>query len=200
MNLEEKQKIALEEIVKSGIIEEFYLAGGTALLIRYNHRKSYDFDFFIERPEFDFVNLISNLTDLQILTLSKNTLIFLFKDVKFSLFCYNYPLIEELEYNKILNINIASDKDILCMKAVSIMQRGSKKDFFDLWFLMKINKIDLNMLIELCNKKYKDKFNEQILLKSLIFFEDAERERYKDIDKNWNEIKNFFVLMVKKKI
>ena len=38
--LKEKQREALEKLVKSGITEGFYLAGGTALLIRYGHRES----------------------------------------------------------------------------------------------------------------------------------------------------------------
>ncbi len=198
--LTKKQKRALEKIVQSGITKKFYLAGGTAISIKYNHRISEDFDFFIKNNKFNFQPFIQNLSDTRILTLSNNTLIFDFLGVKFSFFCYNYKLIEELYFHKELNINIASDKDIICMKAISIIQRGSKKDFYDLWFLMKNNKFDINHLINFCKEKYEDKFSEQLLLKSLIYFNDAEKEEYKDIEKNWNEIKNFFIRLVNKYI
>ena len=47
--LSKKQREVLEKLVSSGIIEEsFYLADGTALTIKYNHRTSEDFDFFLK--------------------------------------------------------------------------------------------------------------------------------------------------------
>lgn len=49
----------------SGILCDFYLAGGTALLIRYDHRPSEDFDFFLfperEFKVFDYERRISTL-------------------------------------------------------------------------------------------------------------------------------------------
>jgi predicted nucleotidyltransferase component of viral defense system len=78
------------------------------------------------------------------------------------------------------------------MKIVAIAQRGSKKDFYDLWFLMKRHNWSLKYVIELAKTKY-PALSIGVILKSIIYFQDAEKESYEDIDKNWSEIKEFFV-------
>ncbi|WP_232218185.1 MULTISPECIES: nucleotidyl transferase AbiEii/AbiGii toxin family protein [unclassified Thermosipho (in: thermotogales)] len=42
-----EQENVLEKILELDIFHEFYLAGGTSLLLKYNHRPSLDFDFFL---------------------------------------------------------------------------------------------------------------------------------------------------------
>ncbi|MGC8764396.1 MAG: nucleotidyl transferase AbiEii/AbiGii toxin family protein [Brevinematia bacterium] len=198
--LKDFQLKALELIVKSGITEDFYLAGGTAILLRYNHRFSEDFDFFLfPDKETDFFNLLSSLknTKTELVESKKDTLIFFFEKVRFSFFVYKYPLLKKTTPYEELKINIASDEDITAMKSIAVIQRGKKKDFFDLFFLMKINKLNLKDVIHLCEKKYKNNFNRAIFLKALIYFKDAEDEKIKEIDREWESIKNFFSTLVK---
>ncbi|WP_218914873.1 hypothetical protein [Thermodesulfobium narugense] len=77
-------------------------------------------------------------------------------------------------------------------------KRGSKKDFFDLWYLMKKNFWDLFTLREFLRIKYKN-FNFGIFLKALTYFEDADKENFVDIDPKWYAIKDFFKTSVKNK-
>ncbi|WP_233119555.1 nucleotidyl transferase AbiEii/AbiGii toxin family protein [Thermosipho affectus] len=42
----EKENV-LEKILELDIFHEFYLAGGTSLLLKYNHRPPLDFDFYL---------------------------------------------------------------------------------------------------------------------------------------------------------
>ncbi|RUM28019.1 MAG: hypothetical protein DSY32_04845, partial [Aquifex sp.] len=172
--LSKKQRIALEEVVSLEICDNFYLAGGTALLIRYGHRFSEDFDFFsFPQKSFDSFSLIrqiDKLSSVKWIYQSKDTLIFITQGIKFSFFEYHYPLLEEPEKDKELGIFIAKDKDIACMKAVAIAQRGSKKDFYDLWFLMKEHKWDLKELEKFVKKKYTN-IEFSIIVKSLVYFE-----------------------------
>lgn len=137
MQLTGTQEKVLEEIVASGITEKFYLAGGTALMMRYHHRFTDDFDSFT-RPEdeFDVLSELSKLEGVQILDEKKNTLIFMKDSVKCSFFKYDYPLLKPACEVKEYGILTASDEDIASMKAIAIIQRGEKKDFFDLWMLM----------------------------------------------------------------
>ncbi|GAB6887048.1 nucleotidyl transferase AbiEii/AbiGii toxin family protein [Desulfothermus okinawensis JCM 13304] len=196
--LSQLQREVLEEIAASGIAEGFYLAGGTGISIKYDHRYSEDFDFFcFPYKNIDFFKLSSCFLQKQVLELSKDTLIILLKGVKVSFFEYNYPLINEPYFYKDLSIKIASDEDIAAMKAIAIMQRGEKKDFFDLWYLMKYNQWSLEDILSLCKKKYLDSFNEYVFIKSIVYFEDAEKSKIKDIDPFWKEIKYFFNSMVK---
>ncbi|WP_218914874.1 nucleotidyl transferase AbiEii/AbiGii toxin family protein [Thermodesulfobium narugense] len=53
MKLTRQQLSALEVVLSYGIDEGFYLTGGTALTIKYNHRHSEDFVFFTI-PGFNF--------------------------------------------------------------------------------------------------------------------------------------------------
>jgi len=43
-----KEERILELLSESGLIEDFYLASGTALALRHRHRSSRDLDFFTQ--------------------------------------------------------------------------------------------------------------------------------------------------------
>ena len=198
MKLTETQEKVLEKLVASGITEKFYLAGGTALMMRYNHRFSGDFDFFSRpREEFDVRNKIPELDNVQILDEKKDTMIFIKDSIKCSFFEYDYPLLRPLVKLKGYGISVASDEDITSMKAIAIIQRGEKKDFFDLWTLMVRNDWSLEDITGFCEAKYGERFNPSLLLKALTFFEDAEKDKIADIDLRWDDIKNYFIILVK---
>lgn len=84
------------------------------------------------------------------------------------------------------------------MKSVAIMQRGSKKDFYDLHFLMNHHGWNLNDVICFSHEKYGNLFDEKSFLRALIYFEDAEAESYPDIDPLWSRVKGFFIESVRK--
>ena len=197
MSLTDTQKKTLDLLIKSSATKGFYLADGTALYLKYHHRISEDFDFFTY-PDVDFSILelqkkIEGIpAKIEYLLSDEDTLIVLINDIRFSFFSYKYPLLKPTIKLADIPIDIASDEDIACMKVVAIAQRGSKKDFYDLWFLMKRHNWSLKYVIELTKAKY-PKLSIGVILKSIIYFEDAEKESYEDIDKKWSEIKEFFV-------
>ena len=86
-NLTEKQKKTLSLVVESGISENFYLAGGTAVALKYNPRYSEDFDFFSYKFSLKKIEkALGNLPDLEVEILRKDTVIFYLNGVKFSFF------------------------------------------------------------------------------------------------------------------
>lgn len=95
---------------------------------------------------------------------------------------------------------MADSRDIGCMKIDAISSRGSKRDFIDLFFIcQKI--IPLEKLLRLFGKKYKSvSYNRMHILKSLSYFEDAEKEPMPKmiISINWEKVKPFFKKEVKK--
>ena len=200
MRLPERLRRTLEKLTRSGITEGFYLAGGTAVSLRYGHRISEDFDFFtLPDRELNPERITSLLREnARWLDISKETATFIYlpEGVKVSFFKYSYPLLEVPEFNKDLSILIASDIDIASMKAIAIAQRGSKKDFYDLWYLMQTNSWTLKDL-ETALKRKIPYWDFGVFLRSLTYFEDAEKESYTDIDRCWNEVKGFFKAMVK---
>ncbi len=199
--LTRKQKEVLEKLVKSGIIEKgFYLAGGTALTLKHNHRVSEDFDFFseifFENSPFFFLNLLRKQGDLEIKTHKEDTLIFYLEGIRCSFFHYPYKLIRPVEVRE--GIAIASDEDIAGMKGIAIIQRGTKKDFYDMWFLMKTHNWSLNKIKKICKDKYGNLFSEAAFERAIIYFEDAELDTFREIEPFWGEIKHFFTEAIKR--
>ncbi len=72
-------------------------------------------------------------------------------NIKLSFLYYPYSL---LEVSHIYNgIKIASIKDIALMKLIALVQRGTKKDFIDLYFIEK-EAIKIEELINLFPEKF----------------------------------------------
>jgi len=199
--LKGKQREILEMLQSLNILSDFYLAGGTAILLKYDHRPSEDFDFFLF-PEREFMTysyekviLKTFKKNAKIIYEDEETLIFTLDDIKVSLFSYPYPILKEPELKN--GILIASDEDIACMKAHAISSRGLKKDFFDLWFLIQIHKWNLKEIVDMLREKYKS-YNLSIFIKSLTYFEDAEKNKdFSSVEEKWQEIKKFFINYVK---
>ncbi len=96
------------------------------------------------------------------------------------------------------NIKISSVEDIACTKLQTIGSRGGKKDFVDLFYILK--HYSLQELFKMLKKKYlKSDFSEVHILKSLIYFDKADKEpmpRLKGDDK-WEEMKREIIETVK---
>jgi predicted nucleotidyltransferase component of viral defense system len=94
--------------------------------------------------------------------------------VKFSFFLYRHPTL--IEPHKYKSLQIASIDDIAVMKLIAISQRGTKKDFVDLWMILEQG-YNLTLLFEFMDRKFEGtKYNKANILKSLTFFEDAESD------------------------
>jgi len=186
---------ALALLGKTKILpEKTFLAGGTALALQIGHRISQDFDFFTP-TSFKSEDLMTKLNKIGNFVLTekqfKDTLLGLFNGVKFSIFLYPYPLIDKpIDY---LGIKLASLKDIAAMKLAAIMDRGTKRDFIDLYFLVN-NNISLDEMFVFYDEKFKAlESNLYSLLKSLTYFDDAEKSDMPEMLKkiSWKEVKDF---------
>ena len=216
----EKSEIAallkklLNDIIKAGVLpKDCYLAGGTAVYFYLNHRLSRDLDFFSLNVFHSEIILkrFENYFEVKIEILEKDTIIiYLTKEkIKFSLFHYPYPLLNNLHFKEINNhmeCPIASFLDIIAMKIIAIVQRGSAKDFIDLFFLLEKMKLQFHEIVGLVKKNYgvEDRYEYQIKT-AITYFDDADQE-VSDIylidkkdnlemisEKNWNDIKYFFI-------
>lgn len=195
--LSKNAKNVLAAIGETNILDNAYMAGGTALALQIGHRASYDFDFFINK-KFDekavLQKLMSLSLDFELERKEWQTILAYINKVRFSLFFYDYPLL--FPACKFLNIDIADIKDIAPMKIAAISDRGVKRDFIDLYFIVERKKIlTLAESFELYNKKFKNLNQNKIhILKSLVYFEDAEEdvmpEMYEKV--SWKEVKDFF--------
>ena len=186
-------KNSLAVLGRSKLLKEAYLAGGSALALHLGHRYSLDFDFFTQK-HFDsetFAKQLKKIGNFQKSQLLDDTILGIFNTVKFSLFHYDYPLIAKL--HDFLRIKIADPKDIAAMKLESIVGRGNKRDFIDLYFLAQ--KYQLEEIFSFYNQKYKILANEiYTILKAISFFADAEKTQMPKMIKkvSWSKIKRFF--------
>jgi len=183
---------------KPDFLSLFYLSGGTALSLQLGHRESEDLDFFssssfepdtIERQLLPYGTLSE--TELSLGTL--NTYL---SGVKLQFLLYPYRLIEPLVNWE--GVNLSSVVDIACTKLQTVGMRGSKKDFIDLYFLLQ--QFSLETLLAYTKKKYAESdYSETHILKSLVYFDDAETQPMPRMhqDVSWNQIKEALISAVK---
>jgi len=188
--LSKNTRIVLEKIAP--IATSFYLAGDTALALELGHRISVDLDFF-NKDTFSVSSLVEQLNtlgNLQIEDQSETTFNGSLDGVKISFFKYPYKLLfSTRKYN---NVRLADERDIGAMKIQAISGRGSKKDFIDLFVLLK--KYSIQELLNFFYNKYEEfNYNQLHILKSLSYFYDADTNPepiyINPID--WEKVKKF---------
>lgn len=177
-------------------LKGFALAGGTSLALQIGHRVSVDLDFFGNRP-FDIEELLELLREIahvKPLKMSKNILILDMEGVKVDFVNYRYPLLKSVIV--IDDLRLLSLEDIEAMKLAAIAGRGRKRDFTDLYFLLK--HFTLADIISFYNQKYNDG-SKMMIVRSLSYFEDADTdENLKLLKKvDWNEIKTLILRKIK---
>lgn len=184
---------ALKLVSNISIVKKGYLAGGTALALHLGHRYSFDLDFFTQSI-FDEKVLLSELKTLPEYKeegTAWRTVWGKIGKTKFSLFYYEYPLIK-----KTVNFSgtaILKKEDIAAMKIHAIEDRGTKRDFFDLYFLAK--EFSLKQMFKFYDQKYGNlKEHLYIIIRSLNYFADAEQDEEPKMLKkvSWEEVKKFF--------
>jgi len=163
----------LAALTSDPLFDNYCLVGGTALALQIGHRQSVDIDLFSTNPinESDITPVLTALGKTTVLSKSKNMLIYSVNGIKVDFVYYQYKWIKEpVIINK---IKIASKEDIAAMKLNAISGRGSKKDFVDLFFLLK--EYSLSEMLRFYKEKYPEG-SEFLVLKSLSYFDDAEQE------------------------
>ncbi len=161
----------LKSLMQKSYLQQFVLVGGTALALQIGHRKSVDLDMFTIQ-DFDTENLVPLLLKDYYLvpTLQlPQTLIADINEVKVDFIRFKYRFIRpiiETEGLKMLSI-----EDIAPMKLDAITGRGSKKDFFDLYFLLQY--FSLEKLFDLYLEKYPHQTTFHVA-RSIAYFVDAE--------------------------
>jgi predicted nucleotidyltransferase component of viral defense system len=151
-----------------------YLAGGTALALQLGHRKSVDFDIFVNDPlsnslrkkikeTFQVEKYFLNTSD-QIILSTKN-------NISVTFLWYYFPLLSDMIQTS--SIPLASVQDIAADKAMTIGRRAVWRDYVDIYFLLYKNVLSLNNIICLAQKKFKEEFVTAQFLDQLVYFEDV---------------------------
>lgn len=188
---------AFHLLEKLKLTKDFYLAGGTGLALHFGHRFSIDLDFFSEKPNAvgpaQRSQLLSVLDDptLEITYDEDSTFVATWRGVGISFFrLHMYPLVQPT-----LAINgarLAGVAEIGAMKLAAIINRGTRKDMVDLYFILQ--QISLDAIFEVAAVKYsKVRSFPASAVRALSYFDDAESLPMPQmIDKTtWSKMKKF---------
>ena len=182
----------LSEICRIPYFEEMRLVGGTALALQMGHRLSVDLVFF-GRRDFNDEEMAASLrgfSDKELMSKSPNIKVYQIRGIKVDFVNYPYRWIDGMIMDG--DIRMAGFRDIAAMKINAITGRGTKKDFVDLFFLLQ--RFSFSEMVEFYLKKFTDA-NLFLALRSLIYFEDADKGQVDMLDKkhSWQKMKKEIV-------
>jgi predicted nucleotidyltransferase component of viral defense system len=187
----------LIRLQKTDLLAATRLVGGTALALQLGHRLSIDLDFFGE-VEGDTETIADELRDggfnVKMESNSRSIHVFQIDGVKSDIVNYRYPWIDDMVEEG--GVRMAGMKDIAAMKIAAITNRGSRKDFVDLYFLLQ--HFSMKEIRRLYLEKYPDG-SEFLACKSLLYFEDADAQIMPRmlIPVTWEEIKKKIIAEIR---
>lgn len=179
----------LTQLIQLETLQPLRLVGGTALALQLGHRNSVDIDLFGQHSLDDnqLVAAMQDIGEVEVVGGSKSIKVYFVNGIKVDIVNYHYPWLDPAITTD--NIRMASVRDIAAMKIAAIIQRGSKKDFIDLYFLLQ--QFTLPEILSFYKQKITDG-NVWMALRSIPYFEDADRQpmpgMYHDI--LWDTIKS----------
>jgi predicted nucleotidyltransferase component of viral defense system len=180
----------LKILQQQPLLQNTFLVGGTSLALQMGHRFSVDLDLFTHQP-FDASILLDALKEnfeVQPLTVSNTIFITVVEGIKVDIVHFKYPFafpLIELE-----GVKMADIRDIAPMKLDAVTKRGSKKNFFDMFYLFE--RFDPTQILEWYNQMFKHSTSLHVIM-SLTYFVDAElTENTIVFDKKvtWEKVKN----------
>lgn len=193
--LPEGVESALREVSAALSGSDFYLAGGTALALHLGHRLSRDIDLFspsFSVPEPLAADLTRRLPELRVSLVAPRTLYAELRGVQTSFFGYDFPLLEPPVAPELGTVAVAGVADIAAMKLAAIASRGSRKDFVDLWCLVRTGRA-LRELLGLYSRKFRAHDIGHVV-RSLTYFDEADQEPPLRLllDAPWERVKGDF--------
>lgn len=180
-----------------------YLADGTALALQLGHRLSYDFDIFCAKPlsaslaakvkaslPFKRV-LINNSDELTVLTN---------EEIKISFIYYPFNLKNYLTGDN-LPIKLLNIKGVALAKAYVLNRRNSWRDYLDLYYILKSERLTLMEIIAGAGKVYGELFSAKLFLTQLLYTQDIalaeiKQTRFLKNKVGLKEVKKYFTRQV----
>jgi hypothetical protein len=196
--LEESQLRALARLRPLAALDGFYLAGGCAVAFHLGHRVSRDLDLFAPAADLDALRraVTGSLPDVEVLAITDATLQIRLEAVPVDLVHYIHPLLEPAVAGP-EGFTVAGQLDLAAMKLVAIAHRGLRRDFWDLHELLTTGNIRIGDALDAYLKRFrKSEPDLYHVLRSLTFFDDAEREPAMPLGlttDHWSIIRDYFL-------
>ncbi len=177
----------LSEIVDP--LPYWFVIGGHAVRCFCPYRPSRDVDFGVGNAE-DLDHLVAQLEKTgatKILEQAKDTVHLLWNGINVSVFALE-ALVPFTEDRRL------TVTGVLATKLHAILDRGVRRDFFDLYVTMQHHSLGIAECLRAIREVYKQPVSEGLLLRALTYFDDAEQEAMLpgEGDDDWSTVTDFF--------
>lgn len=171
----------------------WFVIGGQAVRCLCPYRPSRDVDFGVRDVEDlgALVRALSKSGGLEIRDRSPDTVHAVWNGVNVSIFSL-HALAEHTDGRRL------SVRGILATKLHAVLDRGRRRDFFDLYVVMQHERLGIADCLAAIREVYRQPVNDSVLLRSLVYFDDAEDEAGLPGEgaKDWATVKDFFLRRV----
>ena len=196
--LDKPRQSLLKNLAANPPLEGAYLAGGTALALTFGHRLSENFDWFLPHS-FDpgaLPPLLEPFGEVSVAETRSGTFHGWIGEIRVTWLHYPNPLLRPLCHPEALpKLAMASPLDTGLMKWAALADRGARKDFLDLYELSR-QEISLEYLFPFLSQKFPGRrLNLYHMVKSLSYFDDAEKDPWPVMVKEINRgaLKRYFL-------
>ena len=181
----------LREAVRE--MPHWFVIGGQAVRCFCPYRPSRDVDFGVSKAA-DMDDLVTQLQArgaVEIIESSPDTVHLRFDDVNVSIFVLELlvPFVEDRRLTPV---------GILATKIHAILDRGARRDFFDLYIILQQNSLGIAACLRAIREVFQQDVNEPLLLRALTYFDDADREAPLPGEGrgDWSAVKEYFLTRV----
>jgi len=175
------------------VLPYWFVIGGQAVRCFAPYRPSRDVDFGIDNAENleDLVRQLRRRGDVELQEQSADTVHLLWNGTKVSAFVVPH-LVRHVE-DRHLDVT-----GILATKLHVILDRGLRRDFFDLYVMLQQHRLGIAALLGAMRTVYPGQVDEGLLLRALTYFDDAEREAAVpgESRSDWRIVKDYFLTQV----
>jgi hypothetical protein len=192
------QRRALARLKGLKALRGFYLAGGSAVAVHLQHRRSDDLDLFSARRDVDLETIaeeIASLPGVTIVSATDTAIKLRLGNVPVDVVRYPYPLLRQASPGP-EGFPVATLLDLAVMKLAAIASRGIHRDFWDLHEILTRSQITLDRALDAYIKRFGVKKSDVYhVLEALTYFHDAEQEpRPRGLTaKRWGAIQSYFL-------
>ncbi len=167
----------------------WFVIGGQAVRCFCPYRPSRDVDFGVSEPRHieDLLVQLEKSGKVTITERAPDTLHLLWNGIPVSIFVLEMltPFVED----RSLTIT-----GILATKVHAILDRGARRDFFDLYVILQDKRLGLSHCLAALRSVYRRPIDDTLILRALTYFDDAEREAPlpREGDQDFTTVKSWF--------
>jgi len=171
----------------------WFVIGGQAVRCFAPYRPSRDVDFGIDSPTNlnELVEQLGRRGRVEIQERSRDTVHLLWNGIKVSAFVLDF-LVGHVEAR---HLDVTG---ILATKLHVILDRGLRRDFFDLYVMLQQHRLGIATVLTAIRTVYQGQIDDALMLRALTYFDDAEREAALPGEglSDWTTVRDYFLVQV----